>query len=57
MEEKNTCDDKYSQRLKSEHFGFRTGDHCSVINRFEQTKLSEIRTNCSDFRHKFVSEI
>ena len=38
-------------------FGFQTPPHRSVQNCFEQTKMSELRTFCSDFRHKFVSEI
>ena len=39
-------------------FGFRSfgpGLYCSVPNYFEQTKVSEIRTDCSNFRHKFTS--
>ena len=42
---------------KPNMFGFQTGAFCWVPNCFEQTKVSEIRTFCSDFRHKFVSEI
>ena len=38
-------------------FGFQTVPFCSVPNYFEQTKVSEIQTDCLDFRHKFVSEI
>ena len=39
-------------------FGFRSfgpGLYRSVPNYFEQTKVSEIRTDCSDFRHKFTN--
>ena len=38
-------------------FWFPTEAVCSVLNCFEQTKVSEIRTKHSYYRHKFVSEI
>ena len=38
-------------------FGFRTGDNRSVPNLVRMIKTSENRTDCSVFRHKFVSEI
>ena len=39
-------------------FGFRSfgpGLYRSVPNYFKQTKVSEIQTDCSDFRHKFTN--
>ena len=35
-------------------FGFQIVSFCLVLNYFEQTKVSEIQTDCLDIRHHFV---
>ena len=40
----------YSQRPKSEQFGFRTEMFCSVVTLFGFRKLTEIRTNLFGFQ-------
>ena len=47
---------KYSKRPKSEHIRILVTYHRSVVNWLERLKMTEIRTICSDFGHKFESE-